>query len=75
MSDYETSVPKHFKDEDPDDWEGSLVFRHWREDEEDDNSDEYTKWREEYLDDCGLYARHIIAEDLDREEYERRNEK
>lgn len=32
---------KHFQDEDPDDWEGSLVFRHWREDEEDDNSDDY----------------------------------
>ena len=31
MSDYETSVPKHFQDEDPDDWEGSLVFRHWNE--------------------------------------------
>ena len=44
-------------------------------DELDVNSDEYAKWREEYLDDCGLYARHIIAEDLDREEYERRNEK
>lgn len=38
MSDYETSVPKHFQDEDSDDWEGSLVFRHWRED---DNSDDY----------------------------------
>ena len=38
MKDYETSVPKHFQDEDPDDWEGSMVFRHWKED---DNSDDY----------------------------------
>ena len=43
---------KHFQDEDPEDWEGSLVFRHWREDEEDDNSDDYDgagvfrHWRE-----------------------------
>ena len=29
---------KHFQDEDSDDWEGSLVFRHWNED---DNSDDY----------------------------------
>lgn len=36
------------------------------------NSYEYEKWKEEYLDDCGLYARHIIAEELEREEYERR---
>ena len=35
------------------------------------NSEEYKKWKEEYLDDCGLYARHIIAEELEREEYER----
>lgn len=39
------------------------------------DSDEYQKWKEDYLDDCGLYARHIIAEDLEREEYERRNNK
>ena len=38
MNDYESSVPKHFQDEDPDDWEGSMVFRHWKED---DNSDDY----------------------------------
>lgn len=37
------------------------------------DSSEYKKWREDYLDDCGLYARHIIAEELDMEEYERRN--
>ena len=35
------------------------------------NSEEYKKWKEEYLDDCSLYARHIIAEELEREEYER----
>ncbi len=35
------------------------------------NSEEYEKWKEEYLDDCGLYARHIIAEELEREECER----
>lgn len=40
MKDYETNVTNHY-DEDPDDWEGSLVFRHWREDEKDDNSDDY----------------------------------
>ena len=34
-------------------------------------SDEYQKWKEEYLDDCGLYARHIIAEELEREEIEK----
>jgi hypothetical protein len=32
---------KHFQDEDPEDWEGSLVFRHWNEDEEDNNSDDW----------------------------------
>ena len=37
------------------------------------NSEEYEKWKEEYLDDCGLYARHIIAELLEIEEYERMN--
>lgn len=37
------------------------------------HSDEYEKWKEEFLDDCGLYARHIIAEELEREEYERRD--
>ena len=31
MNEYENSVPKHFQDEDSDDWEGSLVFRHWNE--------------------------------------------
>lgn len=36
------------------------------------NSYEYEKWKEEYLDDCGLYARHIINEELEREECERR---
>ena len=36
-------------------------------------SDEYEKWKEEFLDDCGLYARHIIADELEREEYERRD--
>lgn len=35
------------------------------------NSDEYEQWKEEYLDDCGLYARHIIAEELEKEEYEK----
>lgn len=35
--DYETNVTNHY-DEDPEDWEGSLVFRHWNED---DNSDDY----------------------------------
>jgi len=36
--DYETHIPSHFDDEDHDDWEGSMVFRHWNED---DNSDDY----------------------------------
>jgi hypothetical protein len=31
-------------------------------------SDEYKQWKEEYLDDCGLYARHIINEELESEE-------
>lgn len=31
-------------------------------------SDEYKKWKEDYLDDCSLYARHIIAEELEIEE-------
>ena len=30
---------KHFQDEDPDDWEGSLVFRHWLEDNDSDDYD------------------------------------
>ena len=34
-------------------------------------SEEYEKWKEEYLDDCSLYARHIIAEELEREEIDR----
>ena len=34
------------------------------------DSEEYRKWKEEYLDDCSLYARHIIAEELEREECE-----
>ena len=37
------------------------------------HSDEYEKWKEEFLDDCGLYARHIIADELEREEYEKLN--
>ncbi len=37
MKDYETNVTNHY-DEDPDDWEGSMVFRHWLED---DDSDDY----------------------------------
>lgn len=54
---------KHFQDE----------YRIYRIPEElDVNSYEYEKWKEDYLDDCGLYARHIIAEELEREEYERR---
>ena len=55
---------KHFQDE-----------IHYIPDELDVHSDEYEKWKEEFLDDCGLYARHIIADELEREEYERRNEK
>jgi hypothetical protein len=35
--DYETNLTNHY-DEDPEDWEGSLVFRHWNED---DDSDDY----------------------------------
>lgn len=38
------------------------------------DSDEYNKWKEEYLDDCGLYARHIIADELEEEEWRRRND-
>ena len=38
------------------------------------DSDEYNKWKEEYLDDCGLYARHIIADELEEEERRRRND-
>ena len=30
---------KHFQDEDYDDYEGSLVFRHWNEDEDPDDYD------------------------------------
>lgn len=37
MKDYETNVTNHYK-EDSDDYEGSMVFRHWLED---DNSDDY----------------------------------
>ena len=37
MKDYETNVTNHYV-EDPDDWEGSMVFRHWNED---DDSDDY----------------------------------
>jgi len=35
MSDYETNVTNHYN-EDNDDYDGSLVFRHWLEDKEDD---------------------------------------
>ena len=38
------------------------------------NSKEYQEWKEKYLDDCGLYARHIIAEELEKEEYDRLRE-
>ena len=38
LKDYESHVPNHFVDENPDDYEGSMVFRHWLED---DNSDDY----------------------------------
>ena len=31
MKDYETNVTNHYK-EDSDDYDGSLVFRHWNED-------------------------------------------
>lgn len=31
MNEYENSVPKHFQNEDSDDYDGSLVFRHWNE--------------------------------------------
>ena len=37
MKDYETNVTNHYK-EDLDDYERSMVFRHWLED---DNSDDY----------------------------------
>ena len=37
MKDYETNVTNHYK-EDSDDYDCSLVFRHWLED---DNSDDY----------------------------------
>lgn len=37
------------------------------------NSEEYHKWKEDYLNDCGLYARHIIAEELEKEENLRRD--
>ena len=37
-------------------------------------SDEYREWKEAYLDDCGLYARHIIAEELEEEEWRRKDE-
>lgn len=30
---------KHFQDEDPEDWEGSMVFRHWREEANEDSDD------------------------------------
>lgn len=37
MNDYETNVTNHYN-EDHDDYDGSMVFRHWLED---DNSDDY----------------------------------
>jgi len=39
MKDYEFNTMSHMKDEDPDDWDGSLVFRHWREDNDHDDYD------------------------------------
>ena len=51
---------KHFKDE-----------IHYIPDELDIYSDEYKKWKEEFLDYCSLYARHIMADKLEREEYEK----
>jgi len=38
MSDYENHVPRHFSDDNSDDYEGSMVFRHWLED---DKSNDY----------------------------------
>lgn len=35
MQDYETNITNHYKD-DSNDYEGSMVFRHWLEDKEDD---------------------------------------
>jgi hypothetical protein len=38
MNDYESNITNHYED-DPDDWEGSMIFRHWREDEYSDDYD------------------------------------
>ena len=44
---------KHFQDEDPEDWEGSLVFRHWREEKDNEDSEDwegslvFRHWRED----------------------------
>ena len=38
MNDYETNVANHYND-DSDDYDGSLVFRHWKETA--DDSDDY----------------------------------
>jgi hypothetical protein len=37
LKDYETNVTNHYK-EDSDDWDGSMVFRHWHDE---DKSDDY----------------------------------
>ena len=39
MKDYEINVINHFVDEDSDDYDGSLVFRHWLEDNDSDDYD------------------------------------
>ena len=43
MKDYETNVTNHY-DEDPDDYEGSMVFRHWLEDD--------NKWSRDHSSEC-----------------------
>ena len=44
---------------------------HYIPDELDIYSDEYEKWKEDFLDDCSLYGRHIIQDAIEKEEYDR----
>ena len=52
MKDYETNVTNHY-DENSDDWEGSLEFRHWREEKDNEDSEDwegslgFRHWRED----------------------------
>lgn len=46
MKDYEFNTMSHMRDEDKDDYDGSLVFRHWYEDKDDYESGQIKHFQE-----------------------------